>query len=97
MNIDTNLIEELRARVQELEDKVEALRISRRVLMNLIDSIEKEKREQLTKLETKNEKLQKNNLRYARAVMNSNIRITELEKQIQALNTGNNKTGNTFT
>lgn len=97
MNIDTNLIEELRARVQELEDKVEALRISRRVLMNLIDSLEKEKREQLTKLETKNEKLQKNNLRYARAVMNSNIRITELEKQIQALNTGNNKTGNTFT
>ena len=33
-------------------DKVEALRISRRVLMSLIDNLEKEKREQFAKLTT---------------------------------------------
>ncbi len=90
------VVEELRARVRELEDKVEALRISRRVLMNLIDTLEKEKREQLGKLATRNEKLQQNNCRYARTIMHRNIRITQLEEQLRQLSAGKNRTGNTF-
>ncbi len=39
---DAGLVEKLRNRIQELEDKIEALRISRRVLMNLIDDLDKE-------------------------------------------------------
>ena len=41
---DISLIAELRDRIRELEDKVEALRISRRVLMNLIDTLETKKK-----------------------------------------------------
>lgn len=94
---DNSLLNELRARINELEDKVEALRISRRVLMNLIDSLEKDKREQLLRLEVQNEKLQKNNCRYARAIMYRNVRIIELEDQIRLLVPNRNKTGNTTT
>jgi len=80
---DISLTEELRARIRELEDKVEALRISRRVLMNLIDNLENERREQLSSLVNQNEKLQKNNYRYARAIMGKNLHITKLEQQLK--------------
>lgn len=79
---DTDLIQVLRCRIRELEDKVEALRISRRVLMNLVDTLDREKREQIHKLQSLNEKLQKNNCRYARAIMFRNVRITELETEV---------------
>lgn len=94
---DADLVEKLRSRVQELEDKVEALRISRRVLMNLIDDLEKENREQLAKLSVQNENLQRNNSRYARAIMHRDIRISELEAKLRLLTGSHNKTGNTFT
>jgi TolA-binding protein len=83
MSEDISLITGLRVRIQELEEKVESLRVSRRVLMNLIEVLEKEKREQLFRLETQNEKLQKNNCRYARAIMYRNLRITEMEEQLK--------------
>lgn len=83
MNEDIKLIEGLKKRIKELEDKVEALRISRRVLMNLIDTLEREKREQIVTLEVKNEKLQKNNCRYARSIMHRNIQILELEERLK--------------
>nr|WP_092067811.1 translation initiation factor 2 [Dendrosporobacter quercicolus]NSL46789.1 translation initiation factor 2 [Dendrosporobacter quercicolus DSM 1736]SDL63944.1 hypothetical protein SAMN04488502_101428 [Dendrosporobacter quercicolus] len=83
MTEDINLIDGLRERIRELEDKVEALRISRRVLMNLIDSLENEKRETLTQLVNKNEKLQKNNCRYAKALMCQNLKITKLEQELK--------------
>lgn len=97
MSEENGLIEELRLRVRELEDKVEALRISRRVLMNLIDILEKEKQAELVRLSAQNERLQRNNCRYARAIMHRNIRITELEEQIRLVVRGKNLTGNTFT
>lgn len=83
MNEDISLIEELRRRVKELEDKVEALRISRRVLMNLIETVENERREQLLSLENRNERLKRNNYRYARLIMYRNMKITELERQLR--------------
>jgi predicted RNase H-like nuclease (RuvC/YqgF family) len=76
------VINALKSRVRELEDKVDALRISRRVLMNLIDTLEKEKKEQVQKLQCLNEKLQKNNSKYAKAIMYRNVRINELESRI---------------
>jgi len=97
MNQDNALVEELQTRIRELEDKVESLRISRRVLMNLMDAMEKENKEQLIKLTSLNEKLQKNNCRYAKAVMCRNVRITELEEQLHDTTEGKNLTGNTFT
>lgn len=94
---NADLVEELRARMRELEDKIEALRISRRVLMNLIEDLEKEKREQLAILSNQNEHLQRNNCRYARAIMLRDMRITQLEAKIRLLAGSQNKTGNTFT
>ncbi|MCX7779358.1 MAG: translation initiation factor 2 [Negativicutes bacterium] len=82
---DIALVEELRARIRELENKVEALRISRRVLMNLIDSIEREKREKVSRLEHLNERLQKNNCRYARTIMYRNIQILQLEEKLRSM------------
>jgi tRNA isopentenyl-2-thiomethyl-A-37 hydroxylase MiaE len=85
MGDDIAQMEVLRARIRELEDKVEALRISRRVLMNLIDSIEKEKRERLMHLENINDRLQKNNCRYARAIMCRNVKILQLEEKLRLI------------
>lgn len=72
-----------RDRVLELEEKVEQLRLSRRVLMNLIEKIEKEKAGFLTRLERENRKLQQNNYRYARWLLHKNRQIVELESKLQ--------------
>lgn len=68
--------------MQELEDKVEQLRLSRRVLMNLIEKIEREKNEILSKLERENKKLHQNNYRYARWLVTKNRLIVELESKL---------------
>lgn len=85
MGDEITLVEELKARIRELEDKVEALRISRRVLLNLIDSLEREKREKILRLENHNERLQKNNCRFAKTIMCRNVEIIKLEEQLRLL------------
>lgn len=77
----------LEGRLRELEDKVENLRFSRRVLMNLIERIEKDKWDQLTKLEKENKKLQKNNSRFARTLLRKNRQIIEMETKLQKVGT----------
>lgn len=73
----------LESRVRELENKIENLRFSRRVLMNLIEKIEKDKWELLSKLERENKKLQKNNSKYARTLLRKNRQIIEMETKLQ--------------
>jgi predicted RNase H-like nuclease (RuvC/YqgF family) len=73
----------LRHRIQELEEKIEQLRLSRRVLMNLIEKIEKDKLGFLKRLEKENRKLQLNNYRYARWLLRKNRQIVELESKLQ--------------
>jgi DNA repair exonuclease SbcCD ATPase subunit len=97
MDKEVTLIDELRTRVRELEDKVEALRISRRVLMTLIDSLEKDKKDSVSRLTDENERLQRNNSRYARTIMCRNIRIIELENQLRSITNGRQKPGKNFT
>jgi predicted RNase H-like nuclease (RuvC/YqgF family) len=72
----------LKKRVQELEERVEQLRLSRRVLMNLIERIEKDKNRFLTRLENENRKLHLNNYRYARWLLRKNQQIVELESKL---------------
>jgi predicted RNase H-like nuclease (RuvC/YqgF family) len=76
-------VEFLRERILELEEKVEQLRLSRRVLMNLIEKIEKERVGFLTRLERENRKLQKNNYRYAKSLLHKNRQIVELESKLR--------------
>lgn len=89
MSGDDSYVEELLNRIRELEDKVEALRISRRVLMNLIEAVEREKREKITQLENMNERLQRNNCRYAKTIMLRNVQIITLEEKLKNRSTGN--------
>ena len=71
-------------RIEELEQRVEHLRVSRRVLMNLVEKLEKEKNCVLTKLEKENRKLQRHNALYAQTLLIKNRRIMELEEQMQS-------------
>lgn len=74
----------LRKRIQELEEKVEQLRLSRRVLMNLIEKIEKDKSGFVNRLEKENRKLHQDNYRYALRLLWKNRQIVELESKLQA-------------
>lgn len=81
MNYDQDQISD--DRVKELEEKIENLRFSRRVLMNLIERMEKDKSDILSRLEKENKKLQKNNVRYARTLLRKNRQIIEMETKLQ--------------
>ncbi|PKM89993.1 MAG: translation initiation factor 2 [Firmicutes bacterium HGW-Firmicutes-12] len=67
----------LRQRVSDLERQVEQLRLSRRVLMNLIERLENERRSNTTKLEKENKRLQLDNWRYAKRLMKYNCYLAE--------------------
>lgn len=73
----------LKQKIQELEEKIDHLRFSRRVLMNLIERLEKDKCGSLAKLERENKKLQMNNSKYARTLLRKNRQIMELETKLQ--------------
>ncbi len=70
----------LRERVVALENQLESFRLSRRVLMNLIEKIEREKNYNIEQLEKENKRLQINNKRYARNIMKNNSRFMELSQ-----------------
>ena len=83
MDKNIRLIGELRVHIQGLEDKLAALRVSRRILMNLLDNVENDKREKLIILENQNGKLQKNNCHNAQTIMHKNTYIAKLEEKIK--------------
>lgn len=76
---------ELRSRVQLLESRLQGLRTSRRILMNLIAAQEREKRALIQRLEADNSRLQKQSARYAKAVVERNIRIVRLEETLRRM------------
>nr|WP_152947314.1 translation initiation factor 2 [Desulfofundulus thermobenzoicus] len=78
----------MQRRVRELEEKVEQLRLSRRVLMNLIERMEKEKTTFLAQLERENKRLHRANSRYARSLLRKNLQIVELESRLKDLSRG---------
>jgi len=73
----------MKNRIAELEERIEHLRVSRRVLMNLVEKLEKDKNTLLTKLEKENRRLQRNNAFYAQSILLKNRRIMELEAEMQ--------------
>lgn len=72
----------------ELEEKVEQLRLSRRVLMNLIEKTERERTGFLNRLEKENHRLHRDNCRYARRLLDKNSQIVELESKLGNISFG---------
>ena len=74
----------LRARVGELEQRVEHLRVSRRVLMNLLEKVEREKVALVRHLEKENVRLQRDNKRFAKWIFSKNREIVELQDKMES-------------
>lgn len=74
---------QLRQRVRVLEERIQGLRASRRILMNLLAAQEREKRSRIQRLEQENVRLQQRTSRYAREVLDKNIRIIRLQESMQ--------------
>lgn len=80
------LNEELRLtkyRVGELEQRIEHLRVSRRVLMNLLEKVEREKVTLVHKLEKENVRLQRDNTKFAKWIFSKNREIMKLQEKIE--------------
>lgn len=74
----------LRARIGELEQRVEHLRVSRRVLMNLLEKVEREKVALVQHLEKENVRLQRDNKRFAKWIFSKNREIVELQVKMES-------------
>ena len=74
----------LRARVGELEQRVEHLRVSRRVLMNLLEKVEREKVALVHRLEKENVRLQRDNKRFANWIFSKNRELVELQVKMES-------------
>lgn len=73
----------LKARVRLLEERIQGLRASRRILMNLLAAQEREKRVRIHRLECENQRLQRRSIRFARLALESNIRLVRLSQDRQ--------------
>lgn len=76
-------VQALRERIRVLEERVRGLRTSRRILMNLLAAQERERRALIARLEAENSRLQRKSARFARAVLERNIRIVRLEESLR--------------
>ncbi|HWI52529.1 MAG TPA: translation initiation factor 2 [Symbiobacteriaceae bacterium] len=74
---------QLRQRVRVLEERIQGLRASRRILMNLLAAQEREKRSRIQRLEQENVRLQQRTSRYAREVLDKNISIVRLKESLR--------------
>ena len=73
--------EELRyeERIRQLEENIANLRMSRRILMNLLEQVQYSRKEELERLEKERRRLQKISSSYAGQIWEKNRRIRELE------------------
>lgn len=78
----TGEVYELQRKIRELEEKIEGLRTSRRVLMNIIELLEKTKKQEVSRLKIENRKLQRTNQKYARLLLEKNKEIIVLQSRI---------------
>lgn len=76
-------VRDLERRVQELEDKLLRLRLSRRVLMHLLENMEQEKTVFVQQLERENKRLHRTNQQFAHNLLQKNRQIIELESKLR--------------
>jgi len=73
----------LRHRIKVLEERIQGLRASRRILMNLLAAQEREKRARIQHLERENSRLHRRSTQYAQALLDRNIRIVRLQQSLE--------------
>ncbi len=73
----------LEERVKQLEERVFQLRLSRRVLMYLLEEADREREKLVNLLQKENERLRLANYRYAQTLINKNRQIVDLESRLQ--------------
>jgi hypothetical protein len=71
-------------RIQELENKLLQLRLSRRVLMLLLEKLDRERTIFSERLEKENRRLLRTNHQYAQSLLQKNRQIFELESKLQS-------------
>ena len=76
-------VTQLRQRVRVLEERIQGLRASRRILMNLLAAQEREKRSRIQHLEQENFRLQQRSSRFAREVLDRNIQVIRLQESLR--------------
>lgn len=65
-------------RVEALEERLEQMRLSRRVLLRILEQSEKDKQTRLQRLEKENRTLQKKNCNFAKSLMEKNNTIMSM-------------------
>ena len=65
-------------RIRDLEECVASLRLSRRLLLNLLTEIQEEKEKERLFFEREKQKLLERNRRYARLIWEKNKKINEM-------------------
>lgn len=65
-------------RIEALEERLEQMRLSRRVLLRILEQSEEDKKMQLQRLEKENNKLQRQNCHFAKSLMEKNNTIMSL-------------------
>lgn len=69
-----------REQIRQLQDNIYSLRMSRRVLMSLLEQVQTSQQEEISRLKRQNAQLQKQNQGYAGRLWQQNRRIHELEQ-----------------
>ncbi|MDN5345173.1 MAG: hypothetical protein PWQ18_1287 [Clostridia bacterium] len=77
-----NEVAALYRRIQELENRIEQLRVSRRVLMRLVEKSEAEKWEMVSRLRQEKAQIENRNRRYARAIWEKNKQLVLITSKI---------------
>lgn len=76
--MDNSEREHLINRIKQLEEKVEQLRVSRRILIQLVEKIEREKHSLLENMEKECKYLRKQNAKFARIIMEKNKKLLDV-------------------
>ena len=73
----------LQERIKTLQDNIASLRMSRRVLMTLMEQMRHEREDENKRLKKEKLSLQKENSHYAKALWEKNRTICELENKLR--------------
>ena len=73
------------SRIKELEERIEQLRLSRRVMMSLLENIDKDRKSEISKMLAEHKKLKKTNVRYAFDILQKNVKLLELKTELTTL------------